>query len=1031
MQNTGSPAPTANGPAPAGLGSPPPAPADPASEMRLVGARTLTLTVAVLGAVLAFASLAEIALIGTNDVAAKRALLGAALLVVAWPAWQLKQRAPGPVLVGLLGIVMLGMGFNAWSTQLGVHMVTLGGLGMVIATAGPTLGLRSAAWLALLYAGVVGFLAWSETAGLLAGRAAEARLSLASRLVGHGLVAAAGLLVAAFFARIVQAALARATRDHERVTELLELGSDWTWELDAQARLVTISPSFEARTGYRRADFERLNEPGQPRIVDDENWRALQAALRERRAFREMAVTYVGPDGAPMHALFSGTPVFDAAGGLTGWRGVGRNVTAEREARLAQQRTETLLNRLYEASPDAICVGRASDGRILLANAGFLAFTGLTQAEVVGRTIGELGLWPDLDEPRRVLRTMRAGDGSVRDLRSIVRLSDGREREVLVTAAGFESEGTTLAVVTLRDITEVERARRESDAILDNAGVGIALVRHNRIERANAALESMFGWAPGTLAGERTHAILPVPQPGGARTPRAPASEGASPHGGLEFEREVTRRDGRRILVRLRARPIEAAPGAAAQGVDGPRAAAGTIWVVEDITARRADELALEAAKRDAEAASRAKSAFLATMSHEIRTPLNGVVGLARLLQDERLDGSRRAEYLAHLADSARLLSGIVSDVLDLSKIESGHLQVECIDFDLHEVLQGTFAAFAALGRERGLAMRCVLAAGLPRHVRGDPVRLRQILANYLGNALKFTERGSVTLSAQPRPGGRVRLTVQDTGPGVAPELHDKLFEPFLQADSSTTRRFGGTGLGLAICRQLARLMGGEVGVESRGIDAGATGAAGAIGATGAGLAEHGGSLFWAELPLPAQGLPQPPRAPQAGAGEGEGRDEPARPLAGLRVLVAEDNAVNMLIVVAMLQRLGASVVEATDGLMALATAREHTATLHAVLMDLHMPGCDGLAATRALRAEPATAALPVFAFSAAVLDHERRAAEAAGMNGFIAKPVEVAELLRVLAPLAGDPTSTPSGPAAATDERSRVPGAAPESTPA
>jgi len=961
------PGPPARSPSDLSAGSPEPsALSDPVSEMHAVGAHALTLTVGVLGVVLATASLAELAFGGDFRVAGSRTVLGFALVLAALAAWNLRRRAPGVVLVGLLCIVLLGMALIAWTTGLGVHMVTLAGMGMLIAAAGATLGQRGAFALAALYIGAVGVLAWAEDAGLIAGKAAAMQLSLPSRLVGHGLVAVAGLLAAALLARLLEAALSRAALDHQRVTELLDLGSDWTWELDARARLKALSASFEARSGYRRADFARMNEPGQPRIVDDENWHAMQQLFREQREFREQLCTFIGPDGAPMHALFSGKPVLDAAGRLTGWRGVGRNVTAEREAQLAQQSTEALLNRLYESSPDAICVMRASDHRILLANAGFLKFTGLTQRDVVGRGVGELGLWPDLDEPERVLREMREGGGAVRDLRTTVQLHDGAEREVLVTAAGFESEGTTLAVVTLRDITEVERARRESDAILDNASVGIALVRRDRIERANAALESMLGCAAGGLAGERASAILPAPQPGRSRAAAARvAAGGGVPPDELDFEREVTRRDGRPILIRLRARPVDASQ---------PRAA-GTIWVVEDITERRADEESLAQAKRDAEAASQAKSAFLATMSHEIRTPLNGVVGLARLLQDERLDASRRAEYLAHLADSAQLLSGIVSDVLDLSKIESGHLQVERIAFDLHEVVQGTFAAFAALGQERGLAMRCQLEAGLPRHVRGDPVRLRQILANYLSNALKFTERGSVALLAQPMPGGRVRFSVRDSGPGVAPELHAKLFEPFLQADSSTTRRFGGTGLGLSICRQLARLMDGEVGVQSEGKDG-------------------DGSLFWAELPLPAQAVPAIP-VPSALAERPE-----APPLQGLQVLVAEDNAVNMLIVVAMLQRLGATVHEAADGEMALRLAREHATTLHAVLMDLHMPGCDGLQATRILRTEPATARLPVFAFSAAVLDHERREAESAGMNGFIAKPVETGELLRVLGPL-------------------------------
>ena len=966
MQDPGPPASTESDTAPVALTG---AAADPVSDMRVVGARALMLAVGVMGAVLGVASLLELALVGsTDDVALKRVLLGALLVLSAALADRWRHQHPGRVLVGLIYAVVLGMALNAWFTGLGVHMVTLGALGMLVAVAGPALGQRKALGLAISYVVIVGVLAWGEVEGLIAGRAAEQQLTLASRLVGHGLVAVAGMLVAGLLARLFEAALGRAERDHQRVTELLDLGSDWTWELDANARPVAVSPSFEARTGLQRAAFERLGQPGHLQPVDDANWQAMLQALRERREFRELLVSYRAPDGAPLHTLLSGTPVLDEGGQVVGWRGVGRNVTAEHEAALAQRRTETLLNRLHESSPDAICVVRASDERILLANAGFLKFTGLTQRDVVGQSIGALGLWPDLEAPRRVLRELHEGDGTVRDVRTRVQLRDGSARDVLVSAAGFESEGTTLAVMTLRDITEVERARRESDAILDNASVGIALVRHNRIERANAALEAMFGVAPGALVGERVSALVPAPQPGDS--PPAPPATATSAEAAvatgneLDLERTVTRADGRRILLRLRARPVDAN-----QPLSG-----GTIWVVEDITERRAGEQALAQAKQDAEAASQAKSAFLATMSHEIRTPLNGVVGLARLLQDERLDGSRRAEYLAHLADSAKLLSGIVSDVLDLSKIESGHLQVESIDFDLHEVVQGAFAAFAALGQERGLAMRCQLDAELPQQVRGDPVRLRQILANYLSNALKFTERGEVTVRAQPRPEGRVRLSVQDSGPGVAPALQAKLFEPFLQADSSTTRRFGGTGLGLSICRQLAQLMGGQVGVESDGV---------------------GGSVFWAELPLPAQA---PPARPSTAAAA-DGAD--AQPLEGLRVLVAEDNAVNMLIVVAMLQRLGATVLEASDGEMALAIAAEHAATLDAVLMDLHMPGCDGLSATRALRLAPPTASLPVFAFSAAVLDHERREAEAAGMNGFVAKPAEVSELLRVLVPIA------------------------------
>jgi len=346
------------------------------------------------------------------------------------------------------------------------------------------------------------------------------------------------------------------------------------------------------------------------------------------------------------------------------------------------------------------------------------------------------------------------------------------------------------------------------------------------------------------------------------------------------------------------------------------------------------------------------------------------VLGLARLLQDER-DERRRREYLQHLMGAAEGLAGIVSDVLDLSKIEAGRVVIEDIGFDLHELVTSTFHTFAPLGRERGLAMGCEIAPNLPRRVHGDPVRVRQILSNYLTNALKFTERGSIRVTAACAAGGDVRLAVSDSGIGIEPDARDRLFLPFSQADSSTTRRFGGTGLGLSICRELAVLMGGRVGADSE---------------TGR------GSRFWVELPL-APGASPTQSATLAA--------EAAQALAGLTVLVAEDNPVNMLIVRTLLERLGARVVEAEDGAQAVALASATGARIDAVLMDLHMPVQDGLSAARSLRANPATATLPLIALSAAVLEQERSEARAAGMSEFLPKPVAEADLLRVLAPLA------------------------------
>jgi len=371
-------------------------------------------------------------------------------------------------------------------------------------------------------------------------------------------------------------------------------------------------------------------------------------------------------------------------------------------------------------------------------------------------------------------------------------------------------------------------------------------------------------------------------------------------------------------------------------------------------------------ARDEAEAASRAKSAFLANTSHEIRTPLNGLLGLARLARRPELDEARRRQYLEQIAESAETLSAIISDVLDLSKIEAGRLDIEHVAFDLHALLESLRRVHDTLADARGLGFALHVDAGVPQWVWGDPVRVRQVLVNYLSNALKFTERGEVSLHAGVAAGGALRFEVRDSGPGIAPEVRARLFQPFMQADQSTTRRFGGSGLGLSICHELAALMGGAVGVDS---------------------APGQGSCFWAELPLRAA------EAPQRDSGFGALE---ASPLAGARVLMVEDNPVNMTIAVAMLEQWGVQVEQAGDGRQALAAverAERDGPPLDAVLMDVQMPVMSGYEATRALRARPGGARLPIIALTAAALSSERDEALASGMDGFLTKPIDMGKL--------------------------------------
>jgi PAS domain S-box-containing protein len=939
----------------------------------LLAVKALCALIVAVGLLLLAFGLVQMGFGPLSPLARSRLVLGACLLAGGLAAGELgrrRWRRSAAVLALLLALAALGL--HAWRSGLGTYSLVLSGGVLLVTLAGVLVDLLVACVLAALNLALVGALELAERSGAIAGAAVLPAVAAETRTLSYALLAAAALIAAWVVRRQVLGNAELAREQERRMARLLQLGSDFTWEMDAQARVTYLSPSFELHTQRTIAEFSRAGTPAGPTIVEDAQWAQLQADLRARRAYRDRVIHFMCSDGTEIYLNGSGEPVFDARGRCVGWWGVSRNATVEMEAQRALERSQAMLDRLVRLSPDAICVASTRDGRILLANPAFVQLAGRPEEDVLGRNGFELGLWRDEESMFALGRAIRA-QGGVRDFRSLAWRPDGEARSVLITAAAFDWDGEAVAVITTRDVSEVERAKQEADAILDNAVVGVCLVRAHRLDRVNPQLERMLGLPIGSLEGKSTEVLFPDRRRfeefvGLFETMQAAGET-------IDIERKAMRSDGKLILIRMRGRAVDPLR----------RRETGTIWVIEDITERRRAELELAEAKREAEAASHAKSRFLATMSHEIRTPLSGVLGLARLLQDPALGEARRRDYLGHLVDAAEVLTGIVSDVLDLSKIEAGQLQVERIAFDLHGVVASTFRTFAPLGRERGLQMHCHIAPDAPRDVLGDPVRVRQILSNYLSNALKFTDRGRIDLhlarSARTGADAGARIEVRDSGIGVPPNVRDLLFLPFTQADSSTTRRFGGSGLGLSICRELATLMGGEVGCDSDGVH---------------------GSTFWVELPLhPAH---------DEDVGHPGALAVPAQPLLGMRVLLAEDNPVNRLIVGAMLGRLGAEVVEAEDGAHAVRVASQATPTLHAVLMDLHMPEIDGLEATRLLRAQRATAHLPVIALSAAVLDAERAQAQAAGMNGFLAKPTSEADLLRVLWPFApaqpGWPTS-------------------------
>ena len=515
------------------------------------------------------------------------------------------------------------------------------------------------------------------------------------------------------------------------------------------------------------------------------------------------------------------------------------------------------------------------------------------------------------------------------------------------------------AAQTLRELNSELRKHAHVVAATDN--MVVITDAEGVVDWVNPAFERRTGYRLAEIRGRTPGSVLQREDvdPATVELMRTGVREGRS------FSAEVLNHaaDGTAYWVFLEVNPLH----------DQDGTVTGFVAVESDITERRSAEALLRRAKDAAEETAREKSNFLASMSHEIRTPLNAVLGLTDLLLLTDLDTDQR-DYVRTAHTSGRLLLALVNDILDFSALESGRIELEQRPVALHDLLRDTVGMFDSEARRKGVALGLDLATDVPTHVLGDETRVRQVMVNLLGNAMKFTDSGTVSLSARvggtPLPGvdGPVlELAVRDTGLGIRPDNLDRLFQPFTQEDASTSRKYGGTGLGLAICRLIVERLSGTIEVESR-------------------LGE--GSTFLVRLPLVTT-VPSSGRSRPAPTAYGDVSD--------LRVLLAEDDEVNQKVARHMLGRLGITPVVVSDGDQAVRAVL--TQEFDVVLMDVHMPGTDGVEATHRLHEHLAPHERPwVIAVTANALEGDREKLLSHGMDAYLSKPVQLEALHHQLA---------------------------------
>lgn len=759
----------------------------------------------------------------------------------------------------------------------------------------------------------------------------------------------------------------QALADNEaRIRAYIENAGQGFWQIGNDRLTSNVNQALCTMLGYQR---EELLGHSPLEFADEENQAIFRQQMSriESTTHRSYEITLRHKDGHPVPVMFHATTLYDTNGRIDNAFSFITDLSEHKQIEAERLR----LQRIIEASLNEIYVFTCDTLAFEYVSPSALHNLGYSMEQM--RTMTPVDIKPEMDEElfRATVAPLLSGMQGQLVFQTVHQRLDGSRYPVEVQLQLVESGGQQLFLAMIYDISErkaTEQALAMARHVLDKTADAIFWAdEQGHIVYVNDAACNSLGYSRAELCAMTVLDIDAV-QDASLFTLFA---EKLQHERALTFETTHQRKDGSLFPVELVVNLLE---------YGGKQYLCG---FARNITLRRQAEEALLQAKEAAEAAARAKNQFLANISHEVRTPLTGIMGMSQLLHLTPLS-EEQLDYLHNLDTSSQSLLIIINDLLDLTRVEAGRLHLEPSAFQLRQLLEEVLKVHEPTAQRKGISLTLTCDGTLPARLRGVPQRIKQVLHNLIGNAVKFTDQGTVTLTVeQERCEGEtlwLRFSVADTGIGMSPETISRLFTPFTQGDSSISRLYGGTGLGLAICQRMTELMGGTISVEST------------LGA---------GSCFNVQLPLqPEADLPAaeppPPVATTRAA------DRP------LLILLAEDQSVSRVFATRLLERLGHRVVSVADGAAALDVWQQQSFDL--ILMDVQMPGMDGMAATLAIRTKEAEQQghIPIIALTAHALTGDREKLLSAGFDGYVAKPIDMELLLAEIHRLLGAEPYTP-----------------------